>query len=375
MFVKLSKNLYVTLVWVSQIWSGVCQPRPHGYWLFWGVVLICLGLPMPTLANGPELTQCERTLGQVPASTTIDNCRESLTTPISRPRRLAVLEALGRAYAAQGDMAAAVTTWQEGLQYLQPSRKDPAQGLIWANLVVLTAQAMGQQDAEKKAELLLLKSSARADAEFGRHAMPSAMLQDALGTWWSNRDQLDKAQGCFQRARIAYEVLLGRMHPKTLETRLNYATGLLSLGQDDEGMATLEVLAGLVEGEAALQNEPVKADVLTFLGTLRMQKANQGGERAKEELQAALAHYNKALNVRIAAFGQEDVRTSQSMNNLGVALYRAGHLQAAEDWLAKAYGVRKLRLGPQDPLTQSTEKNLRAVVNARAEQLKPRTGR
>jgi tetratricopeptide (TPR) repeat protein len=233
---------------------------------------------------------------------------------------------------------------------------------------------MGQQDEQAKAEQWLLQASARADAEFGRHAMPSAMLQDALGTWWSNRDQLDKAQACFQRARIAYEVLLGPLHPKTLETRLNHATGLLSLGQEDEGMAALEVLAGLVTGAPAFQAEPIKADILTFLGTLNMQKSSLGGVRAQAALKEALVQYQTALAVRVAAFGEDDVRTSQSMNNLGVAFYRAGQLPEAEDWLAKAYGVRKLRLGPQDPLTQSTEKNLRAVVNARGEQLRLRKG-
>src|SRR5262249_55478360 len=56
-----------------------------------------------------------------------------------------------------------------------------------------------------------------------------------------------------------------------------------------------------------------------------------------------------ALALGISAFGHQDVRVAQSLNDLGVVHRQQGNLAAAEPLLQESLAVRRQLLGPQDP--------------------------
>ncbi|MCQ8895961.1 tetratricopeptide repeat protein [Limnobacter humi] len=302
-----------------------------------------------------EVSRCEQSLTQQPVPVTIETCREELAAPVSTLKRVNVLENLGKAYLSQNEPDLAMSTWREAAQYIALDRKNPSGSEQWARLQVLVAQTLVQVDKSKDAEAMFMNTAERIDREIGRFTMPAGIVQDALGSFYALQNQAAKAEEAFRKARIIHEIRLGKMHPKTIETRMNYAVGLLDMGQEPEAKAEFQVLADVIANHPDFQNQPIKAEVLTFLGTLQMRE---------DDLVSAAKNYQTAFEVRQAAFGPDDVRTSQSLNNLGVVLYRAGDLQRAEKALSRAYIIRKDALGDTDALTLSTQKNLQAVIAA-----------
>lgn len=178
------------------------------------------------------------------------------------------------------------------------------------------------------------------------------MLQGHL---LSGYDFAAESEAAFKRSRIVYEIRLGKTNARTLETRMNHAVGLLDMEKEQEALESFQVLAEIINATPNYKNEPIRAEILTFLGTLQMRG---------DQLQEAAKNYQTAFEVRQAAFGPNDIRTSQSLNNLGVVLYRAGDLKRAEVALSRAYIIRADALGNEDPLTLSTQKNLQAVIAA-----------
>jgi tetratricopeptide (TPR) repeat protein len=300
-------------------------------------------------------SRCEDSLQQKSISETIEVCREELTAPVSREKRVLILMALGRAYAEQGETELAINTWKEGAQYLAPSEDNPIATEHWAMLQVFIAQAYQQSNQLDKARQQLLETAARIDQTVGRHATAAGLVQNALGDFYAQSNQAQASEEAFTRARIIYELHFGKLHPKTLEVRMNYAVALLDMGKEDQAMPYFQVLLALIEQHPELNREPVKAEVLIYMGTLEMRH---------EQLQAAAKHYQAAYEVRLAVFGAKDLRTSQALNNLGVVLYRAGDLAKAEQALSKAYVIRLEALGDNDALTISSKKNLQAVIAA-----------
>ncbi|HEY1058705.1 MAG TPA: tetratricopeptide repeat protein [Limnobacter sp.] len=312
----------------------------------------------------PGASRCEQSLTQQPVATTIETCREELAAPLTTTKRVNVLENLGKAYLAQNEPELAMSTWREAGQYIALDRKNPAGSEQWARLQVLVAQTLVQVDKVKDAESLFLTTAERIDREVGRFTLPAGILQDALGSFYALQNQPQKAEEAFRKSRIIHEIRLGKMHPRTIETRMNYAVGLLDMGKEPEAKAEFQVLADVIADHPDFLNQPIKAEVLTFLGTLQMRE---------DDLVNAAKNYQTAFEVRQAAFGPDDVRTSQSLNNLGVVLYRAGDLQRAEKALSRAYVIRKDSLGDNDALTLSTQKNLQAVIAAQNAAKNPST--
>ncbi len=302
-----------------------------------------------------SLSRCEQSFGKEAAINTIETCRLELTNPQTTAKRIAILETLGKVYLSQNESDLAITTWNEASQYVRPGREDAASAETWTRLQVLMAQTLVQAEQAQKAEAHLNKTLSTVEQSIGRYSLPAGMVQDALGTFYALQVKADEAETAFKRSRIVYEIRLGKTHPRTLETRMNHAVGLLDMGRETEAQEQFQVLAEIINASPAYKNEPIRAEVLTFLGTLQMRS---------DKLLDAANNYQAAFEVRQAAFGPNDIRTSQSLNNLGVVLYRAGDLKRAEVALSKAYVIRSDALGGQDPLTLSTQKNLQAVIAA-----------
>ena len=304
--------------------------------------------PQPT-------TRCENSLGKDPVNATVDTCRLELTGPVTTTKRIEILETLGKAYLAQNETELAINTWIEASQYTKPDRENLVLAESWTKLQVLIGQTYTQAGENEKAEAQLKQTLATVEQSIGRYSLPVGIVQDALGTHYALQNQVKEAEEAFNRARIVYEIRLGKLNSRTLETRMNHAIGLLDMGKEQESLEKFQVLGEIINETANYKNEPIRAEILTFLGTLQMR-----GDRLRD----AAKNYQTAFEVRQVAFGPNDIRTSQSLNNLGVVLYRAGDLKRAEVALSKAYIIRNDLLGAKDSLTLSTQKNLQAVIAA-----------
>lgn len=320
--------------------------------------VLAFGLPFSLQAQQTQPsagTRCESSFGKDPVVNTVETCRLELTGPVTQAKRVRILETLGKAYLAQKEADLAITTWNEASLYNKLDKNEPDSAEAWTRLQVLVGQTYAQAEQVEKAEAHFKKTLNTVEQTMGRYSLPAGMVQDALGTFYALDNKKESAQEAFKRARMVYEIRLGKTNARTLETRMNYAVGLLDMGNETEAQAQFEVLAEIIDSVPAYKNEPLRAEILTFLGTLQMRN---------EQLLEAAKNYQSAYEVRQTAFGANDIRTSQSLNNLGVVLYRAGDLKRAEVALSKAYIIRADALGSQDPLTVSTQKNLQAVIAA-----------
>lgn len=302
-----------------------------------------------------QTTRCENSFGKDPVNTTVETCRLELTGPVTTAKRIAILETLGKTYLAQNEADLAISTWHEASQYTKPDRNDPAAAEAWTRLQVLIGQTYSQVDQLNKAEAQFKKTLNTVEQSIGRYSLPAGIAQDALGTYYALQNKQEEAETAFKRSRIVYEIRLGKTNARTLETRMNHAVGLLDMGKEAQALENFQVLGEIINSTPEYQNAPIRAEILTFLGTLQMRS---------DQLQSAIGNYKTAYEVREAAFGPNDIRTSQSLNNLGVVLYRAGDLKRAEIALSKAYVIRNDALGNEDPLTVSTQRNLQAVIAA-----------
>lgn len=326
-------------------------------WIFFALILPISSwssLAAANTANAPA-TRCETSFGKDPVNTTVDTCRLELTGPVTTAKRITILETLGKAYLAQNEADLAIATWHEASQYTKPDRTDLASAEAWARLQVLIGQTYTQAEQIDKAEEQFKSTLTAIEQSIGRYSLPAGIVQDALGSHYALQNQAEKAEEAFKRSRIVYEIRLGKLNVRTLETRMNHAIGLLDMGKEQEALENFLVLGEIINATPQYKNEPIRAEILTFLGTLQMRS---------EQLREAAGNYQTAFEVRQAAFGPNDIRTSQSLNNLGVVLYRAGDLRRAEIALSKAYIIRNDALGGKDPLTLSTQKNLQAVIAA-----------
>ena len=323
----------------------------HVFFASMAFVLLAL---TPTPAQAQD-TRCLTSYGKDPVSVTIETCRIELTGPITTSARIEILETLGKTYLAQNEIDLAINTWIEASQYTRPNREDAESSETWTRLQLLIGQTYSQAGQPEKAEAQFKQTLQTMEDTIGRYALPAGMVQDAFGSYYALQNKAEEAEAAFRRARIVYEIRLGRTHPRTLETRMNNAVGLLDMGKEAQAKAEFETLANIINSVPEHSALPIRAEILTFLGTLQMRSDN---------LAKAIDNYQTAYEVRQKAFGNNDIRTSQSLNNLGVVLYRAGDLKRAEIALSRAYVIRNDTLGNEDPLTLSTQKNLQAVIAA-----------
>lgn len=304
-------------------------------------------------------TRCEKSFQKNQSvEEVIALCREELTGPVQDADRINILQTLGQIYLLQNETDLAISAWYEASQYTPPKRDKPEQADRWTQLQVLIAQTHSKLGNKQKAKDQLLDTLNTVERLLGSYSLPVAVVRDSLGTLYALSGEKDEALFNFQRSRVIHEIRLGKLHLRTIEARLNYAVGLLDLKLEDQARDSFDVLAQVINSEPAYQNAPIRAEILTFLGTLQMRA---------EMVEAAIRNYQTAYMVRFNYYGPEDLRTSQSLNNLGVALYRAGDLKGAEKTLSQAYVIRREKLGIDDPLTTSTQNNLKAVLQAQSD--------
>lgn len=319
-----------------------------------GIVVFCIFIS-PVQANG--YTQCEiATQGTTSVEKAIDTCRQELTQETNSLAKATILSTLGQLYSNQKETEIAIAAWQEAGQYLDLTETDSPESQLWAQLQVFIAQALFRSDSQNKAEDYFLKQLKFAKRQTGMFSLTVAKLQETLGSMYALEGKKEKAFTMFQESALIYQLKSGKLSLNAIENQMSYGIALLDLGMQVEALAFFEQFTELLNSSQGYKNSIIMAEALTFLGTLQM-RSNQVLEAAKSFHGAYRRHTNH--------FGRDQLATTQVLNNFGVALFRSGYLDKAEEVLNQAYLERAEKLGPEDSLTQSSKNNLNAVLEAK----------
>ncbi|HTM21476.1 MAG TPA: tetratricopeptide repeat protein, partial [Kofleriaceae bacterium] len=97
------------------------------------------------------------------------------------------------------------------------------------------------------------------------------------------------------------------------------------------------------------------------------------GERAAQLLDSgraaeAVPILRKQLDRVIAANGEHNILTAGALNNLGVALEKAGDLDGAIEMLERSLKIREGISGPSDPMTLALRERLAKLRAQRGHQ-------
>ncbi|MCW2292395.1 tetratricopeptide (TPR) repeat protein [Pseudomonas sp. BIGb0408] len=87
----------------------------------------------------------------------------------------------------------------------------------------------------------------------------------------------------------------------------------------------------------------------------------------QRNFEAALGYHRKSLEMRLAAFGEKDLRTADSYNNIGTTLSRLGRYDEAFEYLNKNLTLRERLLGPDDHLVAVAVNNLGNAYNLKGD--------
>lgn len=169
-------------------------------------------------------------------------------------------------------------------------------------------------------------------------------------------NQYEVAENIAQRAYELADKNFGINDVNTADSLLKLgiikqASGKLSEAEDD-------FLGALVILEDRLSpDHPDTAVVLTNLGNLYFDS---------KDYKKAEIYHQKALNIRIHAYGKEDTTTAQSYYNLAVLYENRKDYKKAESLYSKAIGIWTRAYGPFHPFVGSTLANLINVYVAQS---------
>jgi len=83
---------------------------------------------------------------------------------------------------------------------------------------------------------------------------------------------------------------------------------------------------------------------------------------SRADYKSAQESFLEALAMRLAVFGEDDVRTASGLSNLGLVYYRQGDYAKALDYHRRAYKIRAQGLGKTHPNTTSSLNNLGIIA-------------
>ncbi|MGI5170517.1 FxSxx-COOH system tetratricopeptide repeat protein [Spirillospora sp. CA-253888] len=176
----------------------------------------------------------------------------------------------------------------------------------------------------------------------------TALLCNETGLFLRDQGALLRSIGYQERARTAYDRVLGAVHPYTLAARNNLANAYRSAGD-------LERAIALHEAELA--------DCARILGadhpdTLTSRNNLAGAYQAAGDLDRAIPLLQQTLADRARILGDDHPSTLNSRNNLAGAYRDAGNLEQTLALLKQALADRVRVLGDDHPDTLISRNNL-----------------
>lgn len=242
------------------------------------------------------------------------------------------------------------------------------------------AERAARLEAENNRETVdfLLTVFEHADPEAGERADTTARaLLD------SARQELEQSLDRQPRLKLRLGVTLGMVYeriglpaqalellrmaealaPADLETteRLHLmdslAHALNSLGQRPQANEIAAAASVLAEAKLPIDH-PALANALNTQGMLL------DAERRSAEAELLL---KRALEIRLAAFGEQSIETAATLHNLGLVARRLGRLHEAEAWLERSLEAKRTRVPESHPRVLTTLEALANVYRDRGE--------
>ncbi len=319
------------------------------------LIVLCV-LSWPVQANG-LITQCELASKQSKSvEVAIQTCRQELTQEHSRFIKASILSKLGQLYRTQNEAEAAIAVWQEAGGYVRLTQMDSTENKIWVKLQALIAETLFNTGQTEQAESYLLTQISEAKLKTGLFSITVAKLQESLGGIYALQGDQDNSLKMFQESALIYQMQASQFSLDFVENQMSYGIALLDLGLQEKALTFFKEFSGLLRTSEGYKNSILMAEALTFLGTLQI------GSNAFID---AARNFHDAYSIRVRHFGHDELQTTQVLNNLGVALFRSGYLDKAQEILNQAYDTRNKLLGAEDSLTQSSKNNLNAVIEAK----------
>lgn len=242
------------------------------------------------------------------------------------------------------------------------------------------AERAARIEAESNRETVdfLLAVFEHADPEAGERAATTARdLVDAA------RVELEQSLAGQPRLKLRLGVTLGRIYdriglpaeslallrmaealaPADLEVteRLllmdSLAHALNSLGQRPEAMRIAEAASALAQSQLSPEH-PALANALNMQGLLL------DADRRSAE---AVPLLKRALDIRLAAFGEQNIETAATLHNLGLVARRLGRPDEAEAWLQRSLTAKRALLPEANPRVLTSLEVLASVYRDRGE--------
>mmetsp|Transcript_16392 Transcript_16392/g.34451 ORF Transcript_16392/g.34451 Transcript_16392/m.34451 type:complete len:333 (-) Transcript_16392:371-1369(-) len=149
--------------------------------------------------------------------------------------------------------------------------------------------------------------------------------------------------------------------------------GLLNFGDDEKGDSGGGLRAS---GKSKTLKSPPKEEKTSFETAVDQSNSVNGskifrrGKRAAErgDWKKAVAYYHIALVKQREFYGEDHVKTAETLNNLGIALMHLGELYGAMTALEEALDIRQKVLGAGAEEVAETTSNIWLVLKASQEQ-------
>lgn len=135
------------------------------------------------------------------------------------------------------------------------------------------------------------------------------------------------------------------------------AHALNSLGQRPEALRIAEAASALAQSRLPPQH-PALANALNMQGLLL------DADRRSEE---AVTLLQRALEIRLAAFGEQHIETAATLHNLGLTARRLGRLDEAEAWLERSLAAKRALVPEGHPRVLTSLEVLANVYRDRGE--------
>lgn len=163
----------------------------------------------------------------------------------------------------------------------------------------------------------------------------------------------EQAKELQQRALATREAAFGSDHPNTAQAVDTLGSFHFALG-DNEGAKALYLRALKLRERVLRPDHPDLASTLTNLGNACV---------ATGDTANGVAHNRRALAIRERA-GADSLEVGESLNNLAIALTRAGEFDEAGALLRRAIEIKTKRLGADHPTVANSWSSLGAVHSA-----------
>jgi serine/threonine-protein kinase len=235
---------------------------------------------------------------------------------------------------------------------------------FWEGL--LDAVRPGEAGHDVLVRELLDEAAGRTPTGLGEAPRDRASLEGVIGRAYLALGELEPAEGHLRRALEQWTGEAGSRSPEAIDAANDVAEVLYEQGRSAEAE---ELLSPYLDAALALEPDPDGLGALTLnnLGALAS---------ARGDLDAAEAHYERALDLRRAA--GDALGEAETLNNFARLRSMRGEFAPAVALLERSLEIRETELGPSHPLVVQSLHNLavtaqRAGDVARAESLLARS--